>query len=608
MHVAESGTQTEADPITAIRRHPLVVLFHTLVFAAIGVVFALGQPDSFSAKAGLVVEDARASTLFSSRSSNADRYVADQVAILESRVVAERASELLTAEGSAVAISVEDFLDGTSVTYDEDSNFVTIEFFSDTASKAQAGADAIGLAYETVVAEALAEDAEQAVAELDEAIDAAVLEIDTLQSQIEGLPAEDDARVELDNQLALLRELTLLRSQIEVDARLAGNGVAFLAPADPGESRAISIFSVVVLMSALGALIGAAVAYWLGQRLRDYFENRLAPSSILEAPLLAEIPSIAPATSTGTDEPSLLPILDDPESAQAEAFRVLVGGLVQRLDEKQNAGGATQGLTLAVCSSTLGEGSTVVAVNTAIAASQAGLGVALIDGDLGTQSASSLLAGFSPDSEPPGLTDLIQSQDKNQQESIVEIKARTAGSIYVVGRGQGDMTATEVFGSRRTSRVLSDLENEYDLVIVDVPPLLQVAYATAAVQKANQALVVLRHKSSVENLQELRYRLDVIGVKALGYVYTDSPPRRNRDAVAGGGRAFDVLGHQARDGTVDSSPPDNAETNDNTDTPDTPDTPGTPDTPDTPDTTDTTDTPDTTRKPSRPRRRRKPSS
>ena len=81
------------------------------------------------------------------------------------------------------------------------------------------------------------------------------------------------------------------------------------------------------------------------------------------------------------------------------------------------------------------------------------------------------------------------------------------------------------------------------LVIVDVPPLLQVAYATAAVQKANQALVVVCHNSPVENLRELRYRLDIIGVKALGYVYTNSPPRRSRSAVPPSSPAFDLLGH-----------------------------------------------------------------
>lgn len=558
MRQTEVGMDTEANPITAVRRHPVVVVLFALVFGAIGAWFAVDQPESFSSQTEIVVEDARTSTLFTSRSSNAERYVADQIAILKSRVVAERASQLLSSQDPPIAISVDEFRDKTTITANEDSNFITIEFVSTTAQRAQAGAGAIGLAYEMVIQEALAEDAERAVAELDKAIETTVQDIEDLQSQIEDLrtesqdvPATAFLLRQQEDAAALLSELTLQRSQIEVDARLAGNGVAFLAPAAPGVSLDVPTPSVIVLMLALGALIGAGVAYWLSQRGRNFFENRLAPSTILEAPLLAEIPRLSKTSATITDDTALLPILHDPGSPQAEAYRVLVGGLVQRLHETQDESSSKRGLTLAVCSSTLGEGPTVVAVNTALAASQAGLDVALIDGDFGTQDASNLLAGNRSGSESIGLTELVQSQ-ANLGDAVIEIKTRTEGfrtegSIGLVGRGQGDAAAPEVFGSRETSSLLSQLEEEYDLVIVDLPPVLQVAYATAAVQKANQALVVVCHNSPVDNLGELRYRLDVVGVKALGYVYTNAPSRRSRGFVPRNSPSFDVLGHGSRD-------------------------------------------------------------
>jgi Mrp family chromosome partitioning ATPase/capsular polysaccharide biosynthesis protein len=624
----EVRIHTEANPITAILQYPFVVLVFAVVFGLVGAAFAMNQPAAFSARAGIVVEDARASTLFNSRSSDAERYVADQVAILESRVVADRASQLAAAMDPALDISVDNFLSNTTISSSQESNFITISFIASAARTAQGGADAIGLAYQQAIQEALAEDAETAVAELDQAIGAAVQEIEALQSEIEALRTDNDERVELDDQLAeiiaglvdlrresatlqelglevptdavgtegapteaellraaateisariqqlteelrgrllvsdveaqvpatafLLRqqedavarlsELTLRRSQIEVDARLAGNGVAFLAPAGPGKSRGVPTSTTVVLMAAIGALLGAGAAYWLSQR-RGYVENRLIPDSILEAPLLAEVPRLSTGGDPDSTDAALLPILNEPASAQAEAFRVLVGVLTQRLETARAQGDNNRGMTIAVCSSMVGEGKTVVAANTALAASRAGLSVVLVDADFGAQDASRLLSDAPRRGSSVGLTEVVRDGTR-LNDAISTIDAGADSFVGLLGRGQGAMAAPDLFGSQIANRVFAQLADMYDLVIIDLPPLLQVAYATAVVQKADQALVVVRHRSPVANLHDLRYRLDVIGVKALGYVYTDAPLRQS--VVPQPGPSGDVLGHGGR--------------------------------------------------------------
>lgn len=642
MRPTEVRIHTEANPITAIRQYPLVVLVFAVVFGLVGVAFAMNQPAAFSAKAGIVVEDARASTLFNSRSSDAERYVADQVAILESRVVAGRASQLAAGLDPVLVITVDDFLSNTTISSGQESNFITISFVASSASRAQKGADAIGLAYEQVIQEALAEDAETAVAELDQAIGVEVLEIEALQSQIEALQTDNDERVELDDQLAeiiaglvdlrkesarlqeqgvevpanpegteeapteeelrrtaandisariqqlteelrgrllvsdveaqvpatafLLRqredavarlsELTLRRSQIGVDARLAGNGVAFLAPAGPGKSRGVPTSTTIVLMAAVGALLGAGAAYWLSQR-RGYVENRLIPHSILDAPLLAEVPrfpknAVSGATRRPTDgaasdlkDTALLPVLEDPASEQAEAFRILVGALTQRLEAARGKASSKRkrGITVAVCSPMSGEGKTVIATNLAPAASRAGLKVILVDADFGAQDATRLLSEHTRGTPSAGLTEVIRNGIP-VNDAISQVDAGTA-SFALLGSGETDVDAPDVFSSKNTNRVLDELAGRYDLVIVDLPPLLQVAYATAALQKTDQALVIVRHYSAVANLHELRYRLDVIGIKPVGYVYTDAPVRRH--SVAPGGRSGDIPGQETHE-------------------------------------------------------------
>ena len=595
----------EANPIAAIRQYPIVVVVFAVVFAALGAVFAANQTDTFSASAGLVVEDARGSTLVNSRSADRERYVATQVAILESSVVAERASELVISLG--VDISIDEFLGNTSIASSSESNFIKITFDAGSANEAQAGANAIGRAYEEVIQAALAEDAETAVAKLDDAIDSVVEDISALQAEVEALRTDNDDRVELDDQLAeivaelvelrkqsaelevsdeetsrqavadltsriqqlseelrsrllvsdveagvpatafLLRrqedalarlsELALRRSQIEVDAQLAGNGVAFSTPAGLGKPGGIPISSTVVVVAAIGALVGAGIAYSLAQR-RQRIEDRLEPEAILDAPLLSEVPrlpvtrpSMAAAGSNGADA-SLLPIVEDPASVHAEAFRVLGGVLTQRLGSARGETGvdgasaaSQRGMIIAVCSPTIGEASSVVTTNTALAVGRSGHRVVLVDGDFGVQEASRLLSRLAQNATSEGLAEVLKGEI-SLDDALISVDVGGGRRVSLLRGGSADVAPPDFIGSQAAAEVFRKLADRYDLVILDLPPPFEVAYATAAIQNADGTLVVVRHRSRVGNLQELRHRLDLIGVTPLGYVYTDAPIRR----------------------------------------------------------------------------------
>lgn len=657
MRPIETRSTSEANPITAVRQYPWIVVVFALAFGALGGIFALLQPPSFAATARLVVQDPRTTAQLTTRAADAERYVADQVAIIESRVVAERASEIAAGLEPPVRIIPETFLDNINAASSSDSNVITITFGAESAREAQAGANVTGQAYEEVIRAALAQNAETAIGELDVAIDEAVAEVEALQSRIETVRADNDERSELDDQLAeivaglveirnesaqleaedggfspeagqneaeirrqqiadlkdraeqlsaelsarllvsdvearlpatasLLRqqedavarltELTLRRNQIEVDSQLAGNGVAFFAPAGLGTSRGIPASSTVVFLSAIGALIGVGVAYVLGQR-RQTLENRLAPQEILDAPLLGEVPSLQGGGGIlgaaqwfnrlrQTDVPSRgrLPVIEQPASVHAEAFRVLVGALTQRLTATRAAASAstgsvsTRGMIVGMCSAGLKEGKTVVAANVALAAAKAGLRVVLVDGDFGAQDASQLIASkLSSEQMTAGLTERTMTVGLTEvvhegiplDDAIAKIRVGATGSFALLGRGGADVTAPDVFASPATATVFQELADSYDLVILDLPPLLQVAYATAALQNTDRALVVVRHRSQKSDLQELRYRLDLVGSTTVGYVYTNAPTRREAallDTPTG-----DVLGRASRPGRVD---------------------------------------------------------
>ena len=623
--------ESRTNPFRAIRQYPLLIVASMVGFAILGAVIASNWPSVYKATAGLVVEDARTSQLFGdTRPADPKRYVADQVAILQSRVVAEGASEAAAGFDPPQSITTYAFLTDSSFSFSDDTNFVVISFSAPSSEISQVGANALAASYQEIVANRLTADAQTAVDELDDAIDGVVARIASLQEEIEALRIDNGDTTQLDDELAaivlelsrirrtdladapeetkaiaerlaaelnarqlvadieerlpgtafllrqqedalgLLTELTLRRSQVEVDAQLAGNGVAVFSPAGPGKLQGVSTRTAVVLSVVLGGLIGGGIAYWLSQR-RRRFEDRFEPQAVLGVPMLAGIPTSASAwqrTVSGalrfvdsTDGPTslgMLPVLDAPASGSAEAFRVLVGAMRYQLTESgfisgdgtTIAGDPTPGAIIAVSSPASNEGKTFVATNLAIAAAQAGLRVLLVDGDFGAQQASVLFADMNQANVEAGLTELARGFT-DLQDVIVAIDVGDDLDLHLLGRGHVEIPAPDLFGSQALADTFSRLAQDYDLVILDTPSLLEVAYANAVVQQVDSVLVVVAHRSRVERLEELRYRLQLIGVPTLGYVYTSIPARRQVPArPARSGEALGAAGAQTEEGSA----------------------------------------------------------
>lgn len=98
---------------------------------------------------------------------------------------------------------------------------------------------------------------------------------------------------------------------------------------------------------------------------RSSSKIRSDPELVLGAPLIAEVPSFRQEGIR-----TQVPVLTAPRSASAEAFRFAVSGLhsKQVIDNVM----AEHGWSFAVMSAKVGEGKTVIAVNTALAVARAG--------------------------------------------------------------------------------------------------------------------------------------------------------------------------------------------------------------------------------------------
>jgi len=195
---------------------------------------------------------------------------------------------------------------------------------------------------------------------------------------------------------------------------------------------------------------------------------------------------------------------------------------------------------VAVTSAGLADGKSVVATNTALAAAKEGKRVLLIDADFGNQATTMLLL---PDERPAaGLTEVVEV-GMPLHEAVVQIEGSGSTGLHLLARGWRQTTAPEFFRLGATREFFEQVQDYYDLVIVDSPPVLHMAYASTLLGLVDKVLIVVPHESSATLLEELQDRLDLVGTPTIGYIYNLAPLRPEMTRTEGSMR--DVLGGAA---------------------------------------------------------------
>jgi Mrp family chromosome partitioning ATPase/uncharacterized protein involved in exopolysaccharide biosynthesis len=319
-----------------------------------------------------------------------------------------------------------------------------------------------------------------------------------------------------------LTDLQARRDQLAVDADLVSNGVVFYSPAEVAVASSPGVF--IVLGALAGLVIGAGLAVLLTSR-RRRFTSRSEPEIVLNARLLADVPNFK---EERLDSP--LPVVNAPTSAAAEAFRFVSASISLQQMWPANDDGSKNFKSVIAVSAGLFEGKTVICANTALAAAREGHKVLVVDADFGNQQLTELLVG----SDVPlvGMTD-VTAGTVSLQNAVVSISHDGAGSIHLLSRGTVSVQAPDFFASPDTKALFFSLSEIYDLVIIDSPPLLRVAYATTLARLADRAMVIVAHGEDTHSVEELREQMDLVGIPAIGYVYNFAPLRSEMTTSAG---------------------------------------------------------------------------
>lgn len=279
------------------------------------------------------------------------------------------------------------------------------------------------------------------------------------------------------------------------------------APTDPSAPNT-KLSLLVGLMAGLAIGVGAAV-------LRTTMDNRIRGEADLRrvttAPLLGGI--------SFDQDASRKPLLTQaaPQSPRAESFRQLRTNL-------QFANVTGQARSVLVTSSLPGEGKSTTATNLAIALAQAGQTVCLIDADLRRPMVNDYLG---LDRNAGLTTALIGSADVNDL-----LQHWGDDNLYVLTSGQIPPNPSELLGSAEMKHLIDRLEQAFDTVIVDAPPLLPVTDAAVLSQSVGGVVVVVgSNKLRQQDLEKSLSALEMVGSNILGIVL-NMLPIKGPDAYA----------------------------------------------------------------------------
>ncbi|MGH8947877.1 MAG: AAA family ATPase, partial [Acidimicrobiia bacterium] len=174
-------------------------------------------------------------------------------------------------------------------------------------------------------------------------------------------------------------------------------------------------------------------------------------------------------------------------------------------------------------------GQTITTANMALAAASEGARVLMIDADFGNQALSHVFA-VDP-LKAKGITDVV-SGSLPLPSALTAIEV-ARGELNLISRGQVTVGAAGFFRSEAADTFLYKLRSESDLILIDAPPLLQVAYATTLASKVGAAILVVPRGARVRDIEATAAHLRGIGTEILGFAFNRVPIEPRDRALAG---------------------------------------------------------------------------
>ncbi len=303
------------------------------------------------------------------------------------------------------------------------------------------------------------------------------------------------------------RDLELLQAQrvllverldqlvINSDLTTSGTG-RIISPANlPDEPVSPNTVRDVTLAVAVGLILGLGAAYVLALLGDEGEEEQKQVAALGDIPVFIELPVV--------DEDPGLSILYRPTAPFSEALRGLRTTVRFAIPKHR---------VIQVASAMPNDGKTTVSANLAYALAVDGFRVLVIDADLRTRGLSEMMG---LEDEKAGLaTVLMQGGPPFEVPAWHDKEA----NVWVVAAGRSDVGPAELLGQPTFGILMNWLREEFDVVIIDSPPLLPVTDGSLIAREVDDVLLTVGQRSTADQVAKARGTLDNIGITPTGTI------------------------------------------------------------------------------------------
>ncbi|WP_051298332.1 polysaccharide biosynthesis tyrosine autokinase [Arthrobacter castelli] len=261
------------------------------------------------------------------------------------------------------------------------------------------------------------------------------------------------------------------------------------------------------LGGVLGLLIGMGVAV-----LREILDTRLRSEEDIKRVTDAGVLGTFAAESDMDRHP--LVTQQEPYSPRAESFRQLRTHL-----HFTNIEGGSQSVVFT--SSVPGEGKSISAINLSIMLAESGTRVLLVDADLRRPRVAKYL----------GLENVVGLSTVLSHQVSFEDAVQSwgpGGALNVMTAGQLAPNPSELLGSPVMEKLVQQMEEQYEVVIIDAPPLLPVTDPAVLGSIASGIILVVSADGMVnrDELARSIENIDAVNARLLGLVLNRLPITR----------------------------------------------------------------------------------
>ncbi len=297
-------------------------------------------------------------------------------------------------------------------------------------------------------------------------------QINAINKEIKELPAKAATQAAaLSNQQAVLKGQL---AQLQVTGATASTGLELVTPATPPGSPSSPKPPQDALLGVIAGLAAGIAAAFLRDSLDDTLNSGESVERVIDAPVLATVPMV---TSWRKRSKPTVVAVSEPTSQPTEAYRSLRTSLQFARQDRPLR-------TILVTSPSAGDGKTATVVNLGAVFAQAGSRVVIVSCDLRRPGLNQYFAPV----EHVELTAVLAGQQPLDRAvaPVLDVEG-----LWMLGTRGIVANPTELLSGPRMRSVLAELAEQFDVVLIDSPPVLPVADAMILSGHADGVVLVV---------------------------------------------------------------------------------------------------------------------